>query len=554
MTGKATTPWVDGFTIGAVLRRTAEKFPDQDACVFCEPAVRCTWRELDQQVDAVARGLIGLGFERGDHFGIWATNVPEWVLLQFATARAGIVLVTINPGYRPAELSYTLRQADIKGIALIDRFRTSRYVDMLQEACPEIEYASNQVIDSTSFPKLRRVVQIRGAQQPGMLSWAELLNAGSSVSDDMLAARESTLRPSDPVNIQYTSGTTGNPKGATLSHQNVLMNAYYAGECQRFTERDRVGLPVPLYHCFGCVLGTLCCLIHGTAMIFPSEGFKPRETLRAIEAEQVTSIYGVPTMFIAQLEHTDFENFDLSSLRTGIMAGSSCPAELMKRVMNDMGAAEITIGYGQTEASPLITQTRPDDSIELRTETVGRVLPGFEARIVDAETGNVLGDNQEGEFCGRGHGIMIGYYNMPDRTAEAIDADGWLHTGDLAVRMPNGYYRITGRLTDMIIRGGENIYPREIEERLYQHPAVEDVQVVGVPDHRFGEQVLACVKLRPQTPATKEDLSVFCAESLAHFKVPRYWQFVDEFPVTVTGRIQKLRLREMAVRELGLES
>ncbi len=548
----ADRPWVDGRTIGDVLRETARRFPDRDACVFCEPGVRLTWQQLDEHVDQAARALLHLGFQRGDHFGIWATNVPEWVILQFATARIGVVLVTINPGYRPAELQYTLQQADIRGLALIDQFRDSFFVDTLREICPEIDAPAPQRLSSRTFPRLQHVILLRGEPTAGMVSWKQFLQSGHSVPPDHLAAAESGLSAADPVNIQYTSGTTGSPKGAMLSHRNILLNGWYAGSCQRLTETDRVGLPVPLYHCFGCVLGTLCCVTHGSAMIFPSEGFHPRKVLAAIERERITAIYGVPTMFIAQLEDSEFSSFDLSSLRTGIMAGSACPVELMKKVMHRMGASEITIGYGQTEASPLITQTRPDDSIELRTETVGRTLPGCEARIVDPETGKVLGDNEQGEFCGRGHGIMIGYYNMPDKTAEAIDSDGWLHTGDLAVRTPDGYYRITGRLTDMIIRGGENIYPREIEECLYAHPAVEDVQVVGVPDPRYGEQVLAWVRLRSGTTATEDQLRAFCGERLARFKVPRYWKFVDRFPTTVTGKIQKYRIREIAVQELGL--
>ncbi|HVJ79469.1 MAG TPA: AMP-binding protein, partial [Planctomycetia bacterium] len=369
-----------------------------------------------------------------------------------------------------------------------------------------------------------------------------------------LAEIEAALEPDDKINIQYTSGTTGQPKGATLSHRNILLNAYYAGLCQRFTHEDRICLPVPLYHCFGCVLGTLCSLVHGAAMIFPGEGFDPGATLKAIEGEKATALYGVPTMFIAQIEHEDYSKRNLKSLRTGIMAGSPCPIELMKRVTGEMGAREITIGYGQTEASPLITQTRVDDPLELRVGTVGRCLPGFEAKIIDPETGVDLGDDKPGELCGRGHGVMIGYYNMPEKTAEAVDKDGWLHTGDLALRMPNGYFRITGRLRDLIIRGGENIYPREIEERLYQHPAVLDVQIVGVPDRKFGEETLAWVKLKAGATATDDELKAFCKATLAHFKVPRYWKFVDSFPTTVTGKIQKFKIREIAIQELGLQA
>ncbi len=549
----ARPPWVEGLTIGQVLRETARRHPDGDAYVFCQLDERRTWCEVDHDVDLVARGLLALGFRPGDHFGVWATNVPSWVLLQYATARIGVVLVTINPAYRAHELTYALRQSDVRGLALVDKFKSSDYVAILNESFPELATEQPGLISSRTFPKLRTIISLRGQRPPGMLSWEDLLAHADETPPEKLAAIERSLRPTDPINIQYTSGTTGHPKGATLSHRNILLNAYYAGVCQRLSHRDRICLPVPLYHCFGCVLGTLCALVHGAAMIFPAEGFDAGATLRAIEQERATTLYGVPTMFIAQLEHPDYPQRDLSSLRTGIMAGSPCPIELMKRVTQEMGAREITIGYGQTEASPLITQTRTDDPIELRVGSVGRPLPGVEAKVVDPQTGQDLGDNQPGEICGRGHGVMLGYYNMPEKTAEVIDAEGWLHTGDLGMRMPNGYYRITGRLRDLIIRGGENIYPREIEERLYAHPAVEEVQVVGVPDRKFGEEVLAWVKLRAGHSATEEELRQFCREGLAHFKVPHYWKFVDSFPTTVTGKIQKFKIREQAIEELGLQ-
>jgi fatty-acyl-CoA synthase len=424
---------------------------------------------------------------------------------------------------------------------------------MFREACPELADAAPGNLQSDTFPKLQFVLSLRGASQRGMLSWSELIARAERVSQERLAEVASSLHPLEPINIQYTSGTTGRPKGAMLSHRNILLNAFYAGQFQRLDHTDRICLPVPLYHCFGCVLGTLCCVVHGSAMVFPAECFQPAATLAAIEQERCTATYGVPTMFIAMMEHEDYSRRDLSSLRTGIMAGSPCPIETMKRVTQEMGAREITIGYGQTEASPLITQTRTDDPIELRVGTVGRPLPGVEAKIVDVETGDELGDGQPGELCGRGHGVMIGYYNMPDRTAEVIDADGWLHTGDLGLREPNGYYRITGRLRDLIIRGGENIYPREVEERLYQHPAVADVQVVGIPDRRLGEDVLAWVQLKSGHQVTEDALREFCRQKLAHFKVPRHWKFVDSFPTTVTGKIQKYKIREQAIEELGLQ-
>lgn len=547
------SPWVDGLTLGQTLRKTARRHPASDACVFFDLAARMTWAEFDREVDVVARSLLALGFEPGDHFGVWATNVPEWVILQFATARIGVVLVNINPSYRTSELKYALRQSDVRGLALIDTFKSSNFFDMLNKACPELASSVPGELKSAEFPKLQWVVSLRGSRPAGALSWHDLRARADNVSDGRVEEVAGSLSPSDAINIQYTSGTTGQPKGAMLSHRNLLLNAFYAGDFQRITSADRICIPVPLYHCFGCVLGTLCCVVHGSAMIFPAEAFQAGATLAAIEQERCTAIYGVPTMFIAQLEHEDYPGRDLSSLRTGIMAGSPCPIELMKRVTQEMGASEITIGYGQTEASPLITQTRTDDPIELRVGTVGRPIPGFEVKIVDVGSGKELGDGQSGELCGRGHGVMLGYYNLPEKTAEAIDAEGWLHTGDIALREPNGYYRITGRLRDMIIRGGENVYPREVEERLHQHPAVEDVQVVGIPNLRLSEEVLAWVKLKKGQTATEDELREFCRAALAHFKVPRYWKFVDEFPTTVTGKIQKFKIREQAIEELGLQ-
>ena len=546
-------PWVDGLTLGQTLRETSRRYPHGDAFVFCDPPVRMTWAEFDAEVDRIARSLLAIGFEPGDHFGVWATNVPEWVVLQFATARIGVVLVNINPSYRTSEVKYAVQQSDLRGVALIDTFKSSNFFAMINEACPELASSNPGELKSAAFPKLQWVVSLRGDPLPGALSWDELRGRADAVPTERMNAVAATVHSSDPVNIQYTSGTTGFPKGATLSHRNLLLNAYYTGECQQLDHTDRICVPVPLYHCFGCVLGTLCCAVHGSATVFPAESFQAGATLAAIEQERCTATYGVPTMFIAQFEHADYPNRNLSSLRTGIMAGSPCPIELMKRVTQDMGAREITIGYGQTEASPIITQTRIDDPIELRVGTVGRTIPGFEAKIVDVETGKELPDGKQGELCGRGHGVMIGYYNMPDKTADAIDSDGWLHTGDLAIREPNGYYRITGRLGDMIIRGGENIYPREIEERLHEHSVVEDVQVVGIPDRRFGEEVLAWVKFKNGRSATEDELRDFCREALAHFKVPRVWKFVDSFPTTVTGKIQKFKIREQAIEELGLQ-
>jgi fatty-acyl-CoA synthase len=546
-------PWVDGLTIGQVLRETARRVPERTAAVFRDRDWRMTWAELDREVDRVARALLGLGLRRGDHFGVWATNVPEWLLLQFATARIGVVLVTVNPSYRPAELAYALAQADIKALAVIDRFKSTDYLAALEEAVPELAAGGGPRIASPAFPRLEAIVQFRGPTRPWARSWDAFLALADDVPPVALARATLAVACHDAVNIQFTSGTTGAPKGATLSHRNILLNGFYAGTSQRMSARDAICVPVPLYHCFGCVLGSLCGLVHGATLVFPAEVFQADATLAAIEAERCTAVYGVPTMFIALLEHADYPRRNVRSLRTGIMAGSPCPIELMKRVTGEMGAAEMTIGYGQTEASPLVTQTRFDDALELRVGTVGRVLPGCEARIVDPETGRPLPDGQAGEFCARGHGVMLGYYRMPEMTAKAIDAEGWLHTGDLALREPNGYYRITGRLKDLVIRGGENVFPREIEEVLYRHPAVRDVQVIGVPDRKFGEQVMAWVCLREGRQATAEELKEFCRGQLAYFKVPHYWKFVDAFPTTVTGKIQKFRMREISIVELGLE-
>ena len=547
-------PWVDNLTIGRVLRFAAQSFPAQDALVYSPENVRYSYGEFDWQVDRVARGLIALGFRQGDHFGVWSTNCPEWVLLQFATARIGVVLVTINPAYQCSELEYTLSQSEIQGLALIDGFRSTDYFAMLDEMIPEMRGSQPGELRSTRFPKLRWIVNLRGSHPSGTLTWDELCHRGNDVPLSILRDHKGHVSPDDPINLQYTSGTTGSPKGALLTHRNLLLNAFYAGECQNLTEVDRICIPVPLYHCFGCVLGTLCAVIRGAAMVFPYESFDAGKTLQAVERDRCTAIYGVPTMFISELEHPEFGKYDTSTLRTGIMAGSPCPIELMKRVTTEMGAREITIGYGQTEASPLITQTRTGDDLDLRVGTVGLTIPGVDVIIIDPETGAELPDETTGELCTRGHNVMVGYYNMPEQTSAAIDDDGWLHTGDLAIRLPNGYFRITGRLKDMIIRGGENISPREIEELLYQHPKVEDVQVLGVPSRKFGEQVLAFVKLRARQTCSEDEIRDFCRASLARFKTPHYVLFTEHFPTTVTGKIQKFKLRELAIEQLGLHS
>ena len=550
--GPEDKPWVDGLTIGEVLTQTADRHGQREALVFPALGKRWTWRELKEEVDRAACGLLALGIEPGEHVAVWATNVPQWVVLQYATARIGAVLVTINPAYRPFELKYVLRQSDAVALFLVERFKTSNYFEMLDEICPELAAATPGSINAGEFPKLRHVVAMHDTAPAGAITWKQMLEEGTNVWPTDIDSIAKKLSPGDAINIQYTSGTTGFPKAATLSHRNLLLNAFYIGECQRISAEDRICIPVPFYHCFGCVLGTLCAMVYGAAMIIPHEYFQPAETLDAIEKERATSLYGVPTMFIAQLQHDSFCDRDLSSLRTGIMAGSPCPIEVMRKVINRMGASEVTIAYGQTEASPVITQTRTDDPIELRVETVGRPLPDVEVKIVDPESGKTLGDNEQGELCTRGHVVMLGYYNNEEATAAAIDADGWLHTGDLAVRTPNGYYRITGRIKDMVIRGGENIYPREIEEFLFTHDAIEQAAVLGLPDPKYGEELCAWVKLKEGATLAENDLRDFCRASLAHYKVPRYVRFVASFPQTVTGKIQKFKIREQMCNELGL--
>ena len=545
-------PWVDGLTFGEVLRQTARRNADREALVFTSLGYRRTWREFEAEVELAARGLLSLGLRRGDHLALWATNVPQWVVLQFATAKIGVVLVTINPAYRPFELQYVLRQSDARALCLVDQFKSSDYFAMLDEACPALAGAAPGKLSCTEYPKLQWVISLRGPTPAGAISWDDLLERGGNHDVDWQAV-ERELDCRQPINIQYTSGTTGFPKAATLSHRNLLLNAFYIGACQRITADDRICIPVPFYHCFGCVLGTLCCVTYGATMIVPADSFQPTATLDALESEGATSLYGVPTMFIAQLQDPTLAQRKITTLRTGIMAGSPCPIEVMRQVVDKLGASEVTIAYGQTEASPVITQTRYDDPIDLRVETVGRPLPGFEVKIVDPTDGRTLGDKEPGELCARGHGVMIGYYNDAAATAAAIDADGWLHTGDLAERLPNGYYHITGRLKDMVIRGGENIYPREIEEYLFRHPAIEQAAVVGLPDKKYGEELCAWVKLKVGATLTDDEVRAFVKKGLAHYKIPRYVRFVDSFPQTVTGKIQKFKIREEMIAELGLE-
>ncbi len=549
----ADVPWVEGKTIGEVLWATIAAHGANDALVFPQLKLRLSYREFGERVDAAARGLLALGIRPGEHVAIWATNIPQWVILQFATARIGAVLVTINPAYRPHELKYVLAQCDAVSLFLVDQFKSSDYFGMLREVCPELATAEPGRLESLQFPKLRWFVAMRGGDLEGGITWDEMLERGQSFDADAVDRAAAGLKASDAINIQYTSGTTGFPKAAMLTHRNLLLNTFYVGECLRLTDQDRICIPVPFYHCFGCVLGTMCAVVYGATMVIPAESFDPKATLDAVERERATALYGVPTMFIAQLHDPSRKVRDLSSLRTGIMAGSPCPIETMRAVVNDLGCREITIGYGQTEASPIITETRTDDPLEMRVETVGRPLPGVEVRVVDPITGEVLPDNRQGELCARGHVVMLGYYKNPDATRAAIDADGWLHTGDLALRLSNGYYKITGRIKDMVIRGGENIYPREVEEFLFTHPAVEQAAVVGLPDRKYGEELCAWIKLKHGAAADEQEIRDFCRAKLAHFKIPRYVRFVESFPQTVTGKIQKFKIREHMCRDLGLE-
>lgn len=522
--GASDTPLL-GDTIGANLDRAVAAWPDREALVDVAAGTRWTYAEFGDAVRQLARGLLGSGVAKGDRVGIWAVNCAEWVLVQYATARIGAVMVTINPAYRAHELAYVLGQAGVSLLVASQSHRTSDYRAMVESVRGEC-------------PGLRAVHYI------GDGSWDLLLDAARTVDDAQLAAREALLSCDDPVNIQYTSGTTGFPKGATLSHHNILNNGYSVGGTIAYTERDRVCLPVPFYHCFGMVMGNLAATSHGACMVIPAPSFDPAATLRAVEQERCTSLYGVPTMFIAELNLPDFGSYDLSTLRTGIMAGSPCPVEVMKRVVTEMHMAEVSICYGMTETSPVSTQTRRDDDLERRTGTVGRVLPHIEVRIADPVTGVTLPRGEAGELCTRGYSVMLGYWEQPEKTAEAVDAGRWMHTGDLAVMREDGCVQIVGRIKDMIIRGGENVYPREIEEFLHAHPGIADVQVVGVPDDRYGEEILACVVPRDVgAPPSLEEITAFCRERLAHYKIPRRLEILDEFPMTVSGKVRKVELR-----------
>jgi fatty-acyl-CoA synthase len=523
-----------GETLGQNLRRTVERHGDEEALVVLSQGFRATYRQLWELTTQVALGLLALGVEKGDRVGLWSPNRFEWVVIQYATARIGAILVNLNPAYKTAEIEYALCQSGTSVLLLASRFRQSDYKKMVEEVrprCPDLRLAL--VLDE---------------------DWELLLSKGKKVSERTLADREASLQFDDPINIQYTSGTTGFPKGATLSHHNVLNNGYFIAEALRYTPKDRVCIPVPFYHCFGMVIGTPACTRHGACMVVPGEAFEPLSVLQAVQAERCTSLYGVPTMFIGELDHPRFGEFDLSSLRTGVMAGSPCPVEVMKKVQSRMNMREVTICYGMTETSPVSTQSSLDDPLDRRVSTVGRVHPHVEVKIVNPETGAVVPRGEPGELCTRGYSVMLGYWNNPEATKNSIDAAGWMHTGDLATMDADGYVKIVGRIKDMIIRGGENVYPREIEEFLHTHPGVSEAQVIGVPSEKYGEEVMAWVKAKPGATLTEKELVAFCTGKISTFKIPRYWKFVEEFPLTVTGKVQKFRMRETSIAELGLQS
>jgi fatty-acyl-CoA synthase len=535
--GETTPPLLEE-TIGANLERIAGEHGDREGLVEVATGRRWTYAELNRDVDALARGLLAAGIAKGDRVGIWAPNCAEWTLVQYATAKVGAILVNVNPAYRTHELAYALGQSGMRMLFSAEGFKGSDYRAMVDE------------VTSTSAPgqlALERVVYL------GTGDWDEVHEAGRDQAEDGLSGRMSTLEPGDPINIQYTSGTTGYPKGATLSHRNILNNGYFTTETINFTHEDRLCIPVPFYHCFGMVMGNLGCTSHGACMVIPAPGFDPAVTLQSVQDERCTGVYGVPTMFIAMQNHPDFASYDLSTLRTGIMAGSICPVEVMKHCIEDMHMAEVSIAYGMTETSPVSCQTRSDDDLDRRTATIGRVHPHVEVKIVDPTTAETVERGEPGELCTRGYSVMVGYWDDPEKTAEAIDGDGWMHTGDLAVMREDGYCNIVGRIKDMVIRGGENIYPREIEEFLYTHPDIEDVQVVGVPDQKYGEELCAWVRMRSgATPLDAEAVRSFCQGRLSHYKIPRYVMVVDEFPMTVTGKIRKIQMREESAAKLGL--
>jgi len=551
VTGLSTQPLI-GETIGLNFDRTIAQWGDRPGLIVRQQGIRWSYAELGAKVDAFAAGLLALGLHTGDRVGIWSPNNAEWVITQFATAKAGLVLVNINPAYRLSELEYALNKVGCRALITATRFKTSDYVGMVNTLAPELARSLPGRLTAERLPKLEMVIEINGIPSPGMIPFNSILEMGAAAHRERLRELAGTLQFDDPINIQFTSGTTGAPKGATLTHHNILNNGFFIGEAMRLTPQDKLCIPVPLYHCFGMVLGNLACTTHGTAMVYPGEGFDPLATLQTVAEERCTGLHGVPTMFIAQMEHPQFASFDLSSLRTGIMAGAPCPIEVMRRAVDSMNLREITIAYGMTETSPVSFQTSVDDPLDRRVSTVGRVQPHLVVKIIDSE-GRIVPRGVPGELCTRGYAVMLGYWEDPDRTAQAIDAARWMHTGDLATIDEEGFCNIVGRIKDMVIRGGENIYPREVEEFLYRHPKIEDVQVFGVPDQRFGEELCAWIKLRAHENLTADDVRAFCAGQIAHYKVPRHIKFVESFPMTVTGKMQKFIMRDEMTRELNLQ-
>jgi fatty-acyl-CoA synthase len=536
-------------TIGNYLDLIASRHPDAEALVVCHQNVRWTYSEFNQKVDELAAGLLSLGIITGDRVGIWGLNSYEWVLTQMATAKIGAILVCINPAYRLYELEYALNKSGCRAIVSAEQFKSSKYLEMLYTLAPELTSCEPGQLQSEKLPGLEMVIRMGSAASPGMFNFPDICKAGGDKERARLAELRNELRPDDPINIQFTSGTTGSPKGATLTHCNILNNGFLTGAGMQLSPKDRVCIPVPLYHCFGMVLGNLACFAHGATAVYPSEVFDPESTLRAVESERCTALHGVPTMFVTELGHPDFDTFDLSTLRTGVMAGAPCPADVMKRVISDMHMKHILIGYGQTELSPVNHLTLPEDPIEKRVETVGRAVPWVEIKLVDSD-GRVVPIGEKGEVCTRGYSVMLGYWNDEEQTRETIDDARWLHSGDLGIMDEEGYLRIVGRIKDMIIRGGENVYPREIEEFLYTHPAIDEVQVFGIPDAKMGEVVCAWIQVKDGESLSEEDVKSYCKGQITHFKVPSHIRFVDEYPMTVTGKIQKFKMSELMVDEL----
>ena len=535
-------------TVGGLLDEVAATYPDREAVKYIDRPYSRTWKEFNEECEKAAKGLLAIGIKKGDHVAVWATNVPQWLIAFLASAKIGAVLVTVNTNYKVFELEYLLRQSDSKALVLIEGIKTSNYVEILNELIPKLKNSEPGKLLDEKLPFLKHILYVGEKSYPGMHNFNDLFTYAEKISDEEYHRVQASLNPQDVINMQYTSGTTGFPKGVMLTHYNIVNNGKAIGDCMKFTHEDKLCIPVPFFHCFGLVLGIMSCLTHSTSMV-PLEYYQPLKEMQALQDEGCTAVHGVPTMFIGVLEHPEFKNFHFPKLRTGIMAGSPCPIKVMKQVVDEMGMREITITYGQTEASPATTMTTTDDSLELRVATVGRHMPNVETKIIDPETGKIMLINTPGEFCSRGYNNMKGYFKMPEATAQTIDSEGWIHSGDIAEVDENGYYKITGRIKDMIIRGGENIYPKEIEEFIYTHPLVSDVQVVGVPSRQYGEEVMACVVLREGASLSEEELKEYVRLNISRHKVPKYIKFMDAFPQTASGKIQKYKLREMAAEE-----